>query len=96
MEPSETSSLVIESERAWQCLGDISYGPGEKEVQSRQYRRSLYIVEDVKVGDRVTTENMRAIRPGLGLPPKYYDVLLGKRVKRDIKRGTAVSWALLD
>lgn len=96
MEPSEMKSLVVESERAWQAMGTISYGPGEKEMQSRQYRRSLYIVEDIKAGGIITKQNMRAIRPGLGLPTKYYDVVLGKKVSRDVARGTAVSWDLVD
>ena len=89
-------SLVVESERAWQSVGTISYGPSEKEMQSRQYRRSLYIVEDIKAGGIITKQNMRAIRPGLGLPTKYYDVVLGKKVDRDVARGTAVCWDLLD
>jgi len=96
MEPSEMKSLVVEFERAWQSVGTISYGPGEKEMQSRQYRRSLYIVEDIKAGGIITKQNMRAIRPGLGLPTKYYDVVLGKKVDRDVARGTAVCWDLLD
>ena len=96
MEPSEMKSLVVESERAWQSVGTISYGPSEKEMQSRQYRRSLYIVEDIKAGGIITKQNMRAIRPGLGLPTKYYDVVLGKKVGRDVARGTAVCWDFLD
>lgn len=96
MEPSEMESLVVESERAWQSVGTVSYRPGEKEIQSRQYRRSLYIVEDIKAGEVITEKNMRAIRPGLGLPTKYYDVVLGKKVGRDVTRGTAVCWDLLD
>ena len=96
MEPSEMESLVVESERAWQSVGTISYGPGEKEVQSRQYRRSLYIVEDIKAGEVITEKNMRAIRPGLGLPPKYYNIVLGKKVSGDVARGTAVCWDLLN
>ena len=95
MEPDEMASLVIESKRAWQSIGSISYGASVKEMQSRQYRRSLYIVEDVKGGDTITEKNMRAIRPGLGLPTKYYDVVVGKKVNRDIARGTPVTWDLL-
>tara|TARA_B110000879_G_scaffold178122_1_gene233130 strand:+ start:510 stop:1550 length:1041 start_codon:yes stop_codon:yes gene_type:complete len=95
MEPGEMKSLVVESERAWESLGTISYGPGKKEIQSRQYRRSLYIVEDIKAGSIITEKNMRAIRPGLGLPTKYYDVVLGKKVSKDVARGTALSWDLL-
>ncbi|TCS83307.1 pseudaminic acid synthase [Tepidibacillus fermentans] len=94
LEPAELTALVIETERAWQALGKVSYGPTEKEKVSMKYRRSLYIVKDMKAGEIVTKENMRAIRPGYGLAPKYYDVLLGKIVKKDIKMGTPVSWDL--
>ncbi|MGO4271446.1 pseudaminic acid synthase [Paenibacillus sp. TAF58] len=94
MEPEEMAALVIESERAWQSLGHISYGPTDKEKASLQYRRSLYISEDIQAGEVLTDKNMRAIRPGFGLPPKYYDILLGKRVQADVKKGTPVTWEL--
>ena len=92
MEPEEMKSLVIESERAWQSVGKIQYGPSLKEIESRQYRRSLYFIEDIKEGEEITKNNMRRIRPGLGLPPKYYSQILGKKVNQDIKRGTPVGW----
>ena len=92
IEPDEMRALVIETKRAWQALGKISYGPTEKEKKSLIFRRSLYIVRDMKRGDSFTRENLRAIRPGFGLPPKYYDILLGKRINRDIKCGTAMKW----
>tara|TARA_B110000879_G_scaffold54699_1_gene77339 strand:- start:1837 stop:2871 length:1035 start_codon:yes stop_codon:yes gene_type:complete len=92
MEPEEMKSLVIESERAWQSVGKIQYGPSLKEIESRQYRRSLYFIEDIKEGEEITKNNMRRIRPGLGLPPKYYFQILGKKANQDIKRGTPVSW----
>lgn len=95
MEPAEMSQLVVETERAWQALGNVSYGPTEAEKKSIQFRRSLYIVKDLKVGDVLTTENLRAIRPGLGLPTKYLDKVLGKTVNQDIRRGTALDWSLL-
>lgn len=95
MEPAEMAQLVQETKNAWQALGHISYEVGEQEKKSLQFRRSLYIVEDMKAGDVITEKNMRAIRPGLGLSPKYSDVVLGKTVKKDIKRGTAVSWNLI-
>ena len=95
MEPSEMASLVIESKRAWQSLGEISYGPNENELLSRKYRRSLYIVEDMEAGEIITENNMRAIRPGLGLATKYYQHLLGKKACRAVKRGTAVNWDIL-
>ena len=95
MEPAEMAQLVQEAERAWQALGQISFGATEAEIKSLVFRRSLYIVQDVKAGDKLTTINMRAIRPGLGLAPKYYDFLIGKTVKIDIKKGTALSWDLI-
>ena len=95
MEPAEMESLVVETARAWQALGGVSYGPTEAEKNSLQFRRSLYIVRDLKAGDVLTRENVRAIRPGLGLPPKYLEEVLGKRVRRDAKRGTALNWELL-
>ena len=95
MEPDEMSALVTETKMAWQALGKVSYGPIGKEIKSLTFRRSLYIAQDMGKGHILTKENLRAIRPGLGLPPKYYDMLLGKRINRDAKRGTAVSWDLV-
>jgi len=95
MEPTEMSQLVFESERAWQALGQVSYGATEAEKKSLQYRRSLYVVQDLKAGDVLTKDNIRAIRPGLGLSTKYLDVVLGKTVKQNVKRGTALVWELL-
>lgn len=92
MEPAEMSSLVIESERAWQGLGRIQYGATEAEQNSLQFRRSLYVVQDVSAGDVLTKDNLRAIRPGLGLPPKYLELLLGRTVKQALKRGTPLRW----
>lgn len=95
LEPEELRSLATESERAWRALGEVHYGPTEAEAASLMYRRSLYVVEDVKAGAALTRDNVRAIRPGLGLPPKHLDELMGRRVKRDVARGTPVSWDLL-
>lgn len=95
MEPAEMTQLVIETERAWQALGKITYGPVEAEMKSMQFRRTLYIVEDMKAGEVLTEKNLRAIRPGKGLPPKYLEVMLGRAVPRDVKRGTALTWELL-
>lgn len=96
MEPAEMSQLVLETERAWQGLGKVSYGATEAEKKSLQFRRSLYVVKDLKVGDKLTIENVRAIRPGLGLPTKYLDIVLGKKVNRNVVIGTALSWDLFD
>ncbi len=95
LEPREMKALVIETERAHLALGKVNYGATTKEKKSLQFRRSLYIVEDVKAGDVFTAENLRAIRPGLGLPPKHIDQLMGKKASQDIKRGTPASWDLL-
>ena len=92
MEPAEMAALVVESERAWHALGKVSYGPTAAEKKSIQFRRSLYVVKDVNAGEVLTKENVRAIRPGLGLPAKFMDVVLGKTVKIDVRRGTALGW----
>ncbi|MBU0486130.1 MAG: pseudaminic acid synthase [Proteobacteria bacterium] len=95
LEPHEMSQLVSEAELVRQSLGKINYCPMEKEKKSLRYRRSLYVVEDMQIGEILTEKNMRAIRPGLGLPPKFYNVLLGKRVKQAVKRGVPLDWALI-
>lgn len=95
LEPDEMRSLVIESERAWQALGGVNYGATAAEKASLQYRRSLYVAQDMKAGDVFTEENLRRIRPGFGLAPKYYELLLGRRVKNEVAKGTPVSWDLL-
>jgi pseudaminic acid synthase len=95
MEPAELAQLVVEAERAWQALGQVRYGATEAEKQSIVFRRSLYVVQDLKTGDVLTAENVRAIRPGLGLSTKYLEVVLGRSVKQDVKRGTALGWDLL-
>ena len=95
LEPEEMRQLVLETERAWQALGRIAYGPTDMEKASLQYRRSLYIVEDMKKGEILNKTNLRAIRPGLGLSPKYFDNLIGKTIKIDITKGTPASWDLV-
>lgn len=93
LEPQEMKQLVKEVNAAYEAIGTVHYGLTSQE--STKFRRSLYIVEDMKAGDVITEKNMRSIRPGLGLPPKYYDILLGKKVKCDVKRGTALSWDMV-
>lgn len=95
LEPAEMRSLVIESERAHRALGVVSYGPTVVERPSLKFRRSLYFVVDLQVGDVLTEENVRAIRPGYGLAPKFSDLVLGRHVNCDVKRGTPVSWDLI-
>ncbi len=95
MEPDEMAALVVETERAWMALGQIFYGLTEKERKSLVFRRSLYVAEDLAAGDILTESNLRIIRPGLGLPPKYFESLIGMRVGRAVRRGTPMSWELL-
>ena len=96
MEQAEMTQLVIETERAWQAIGQVFYGATETEKKSIQYRRSLYVIQDVRAGEVLTQKNVRAIRPGLGLPTKYLEFVLGRTVKQDVKRGTALDWKLLE
>ncbi len=96
MEPAEMAQLVIETERAWQAMGEVHDGPTEKEKASLVFRRSLYVVEDIKVGETLTERNVRAIRPGYGLAPKFYEQVLGKKAKKDIARGTPLAHDLIN
>lgn len=95
LEPEEMQALVTETERAWQSLGSVSYGPSTAEKPSLQYRRSLYVTQDIKAGEPFTRDNVRAIRPGLGLPTKHLETFLGRTASRDIRKGTALKWDLL-
>ena len=96
LEPDEMAQLVRECRAAALAMGEVRYEMAEQEKKSLQFRRSLYIAEDMKSGDILTEKNLRRIRPGHGLSPKHYDVLLGRQVKCDVKRGTPVSWALVE
>ena len=95
LEPNELKSLVEESCSAWQSLGSINYGISESEKTSIQFRRSLYIVKDMNKGDEISASNLRAIRPGLGLPPKYINNFIGKSLICNVKKGTPLSWDLI-
>ncbi|HEY4532172.1 MAG TPA: N-acetylneuraminate synthase family protein, partial [Kurthia sp.] len=95
MEPAELKMLVEETERAWQSIGEVKYGPTAAECSSLEHRRSLYIKQDIQAGERLTEEHIQSIRPGYGLPPKYFDTLIGREVKQDVTKGTALTWELL-
>ncbi len=95
MEPDEMKLLVDETLKAWQALGNVRYGPSDDEKASTVFRRSIYVVNDIKEGEELTSKSIRIIRPGNGLPPKYFDMLLGKKAYRSIKRGTPMSWELV-
>jgi len=96
IEPKELNMLVVETKRAWESLGVISYGPTKDEEKSLQFRRSIYISEDIKKGEVLTKDNLRIVRPGLGLHPRNYDLLIGKEAKIDLLKGTPSSWDLIN
>ena len=95
MEPDEITELVTETKRAWQSLGKVFVGPTESEKLSITFRRSLYIVKNLKAGDILTKKNVRAIRPGLGLSPKHLDQILGKVIRQNVSKGTLLNYELL-
>lgn len=95
LEPHELKELVTESQKAWESLGHVNYERTDAEKKSIVFRRSLYIVSDMKAGEVLTAKNLRSIRPGLGMECKYLDQVLGKKITKDASRGTPLSWDLL-
>ncbi|WP_223842344.1 pseudaminic acid synthase [Methylotuvimicrobium alcaliphilum] len=95
LEPKEFEILVNETQRAWNALGKVHYGCTPKELGSRIHRRSLYVAKDMHEGDVFTPENLRSIRPGLGLAPKYLSHFLGRKIKRACDKGTPLTWDLI-
>lgn len=95
LEPDELARLVADCRTAWEAVGEVNYGLKDSEKGNVQFRRSLYIVRDMEAGEELTPETLRSIRPGFGLPPAHYDALLGRRLRRAVKRGTPMDWDLL-
>ncbi|ETO94525.1 pseudaminic acid synthase [Legionella oakridgensis] len=95
LEPQELKLLVEETERAWQALGRVHYQPSQTEEKSKQFKRSIYFTKDMKAGDIITEDCIRCIRPGYGLPPKYWLSIVGKKVNNDVCAGTKTDWSLL-
>jgi pseudaminic acid synthase len=95
LEPHEFKLMAADVRLAWTALGKVCCEPTAREQSARRHRRSLYVVVDVQAGELFSTENVRAIRPGAGLPPKYLDNILGQPAACEIKRGTPLSWAML-
>jgi len=95
LEPNEFKNLVAETIRAKDALGSISYGPTSAEINSLAFRRSLYIVKDMKAGEVITTENVRSIRPGYGMSPKFLEIVMGKKIQKKVDRGTPLDWELI-
>jgi N-acetylneuraminate synthase len=96
MEPPELRTLVEAVRTTERALGEVRYGPSATEASSLAYRRSLYVVDDVARGGVLDRNNVRAIRPGDGLPPRELAAVLGRRARRAIARGTPLSWELVD
>ena len=96
LEPKELAQLCKDAKTAWLALGKVSYERTEAEKGNVKFRRSLYIVKDVKAGDELTADNVKSIRPGFGLAPKHYFDILGKKVNQDIYKGTALQFQLLE
>ena len=91
LEPKELKDLVIESERAFLAMGHVQLDTQKSEEKSRQFKRSIYVVKDIKKGEKFTRENIRVIRPGDGMEPKFFDLILGKKAISDLKYGTPLS-----
>lgn len=96
IEPKELKNLVIETKNAWKSLGSISYGVTDSEKKSIIFRRSIYISKDIKKGDTLSQDNMKIIRPGRGLLPKYFEIVLGRKIKFNATKGTPLSWDLIE
>lgn len=95
LEPAELEALVVETRRAWESLGKVTYGPTEAEKPSLQFRRSIYFAEDMAAGEVLTPENLRVVRPNKGLHPRFYEQLLGKKLRQAVRKGTPASWDLI-
>ena len=96
MEPDEFRSMVEAVRDVEKALGTVNYDVTEKTKKSREFSRSLFAVEDIKAGESFTEENVRSIRPGFGLHPRYYGQIIGKKTRTDIKRGTPLDWDLIE
>ncbi|HEX9447918.1 MAG TPA: pseudaminic acid synthase [Dongiaceae bacterium] len=95
LEPAELTRLIADCRTGWEALGQVHYGVAASEAGVRPLRRSLYVVEDVAAGELISARNVRSIRPGLGLAPKYYGRILGRKAARSLKRGTPLDWTML-
>jgi pseudaminic acid synthase len=96
LQPDELASLVIETKRAYQALGQVKYGGTQAEEKSKQYRRSIYVSENVLQGQVLSSTNLRIVRPAFGLAPKHWDNVLGKVAKHDLVKGTPLDWSMFE
>jgi N-acetylneuraminate synthase len=95
LEPDELARLVADCRTAWEAMGRVQYQIAPSERSIRTLRRSLYVVEDIAVGETITGSNIRSIRPGLGLAPKHLTAVLGRKASRAVKRGTPLDWSMI-
>ena len=95
LEPTVLAALCRDARAAWEALGKVDYDCQPSEKGNLQFRRSLYFVRDLNAGEIVTSDAIRSIRPGFGLPPKYLDQCLGLKVNQAVKRGTPVAWEMM-
>ena len=96
MEPDEFADMVKSIREVEKAVGEVKYDLSEKVKNNRIFARSLFVVKDIKAGEIFTIKNIRSIRPGYGLPPKYFDDIIGKKATKNIKRGTPLIWDLID
>ena len=96
LEPGELENLCRDANLAWSALGRVDYDRKSSEIANLKFRRSLYFVKDMAAGEEITKENVKSIRPGLGLAPRHYSEILGKAVNKAVKAGTRVSFDLLE
>jgi N-acetylneuraminate synthase len=96
LEPDELKSLVVETQRAHQALGQVTYSGTHAEDKSKQYRRSIYVSQDIQQGQILTEDNVRVVRPAYGLAPKYWDEVVGKVAKQNLSKGTPLDWSMVE
>jgi N-acetylneuraminate synthase len=96
LEPVEFRNMVDAVRKVEEALGEVKYGSAGREKISREYRRSLFVVEDVRAGEEITEKNVRSIRPGQGLAPRLLNDVLGRKARCDLKKGTPLAWDMLE
>ena len=84
----------MNQKRAWESIGEISYGPTESEKSNLNFRRSIYSSKKIKKGEKLDNSNIKIIRPAKGIEPKFYNIIIGKRANRDLEKGTALTWEM--
>ncbi|MBI3299569.1 MAG: pseudaminic acid synthase [Elusimicrobia bacterium] len=95
LDPAELKMLVSGAKTAFEALGRVSYGISPGERHNVRYKRSIYVVADIEAGDVISQNNVRVIRPGQGLKPRYFDSVLGRRARKAVKRGTPLAWPMI-